>query len=124
METSPYFVSCSRREVAGYGPETYPNIHQGNINLTLDSYVNSDCWAIVSGREGHIIVHYNKWMLSSIYSLHNIQEIHFKFYKYEDLTRWDIGDYIDIYLKQYNTKKVRFTKTENNEWSQEYYKEI
>ena len=116
-------VPCSRVKAEGYGNEASPDINEQSIIEIIDCYAKSDCWGVVSGRDGHSILHYENWTYYEKYgNCHSRDNAHRYFYRNEDLRRWDVGDCIDVYLYGSNTRKVRFIKIKNGFWTREYFK--
>lgn len=115
MSVPVCIVPCSKIDVDGFGRESSPDIGEIDVMGVINCYANSDCWAVVSGREGHVILHYNRFGDNQSPISHKF------FFRTEDLERWDIGDYIDIYLYGTDTKKVRFLKIDLALWTRQYF---
>lgn len=93
-----------------------------NLKQILDAYAGADCWAIASCREGRENLHYESWTWYEEHrNCHGNDDGRY-FYDSENLDRWDIGDYIDVYMFGSNTWRVRFTKAADELWTREYFK--
>lgn len=121
MSVPMCIVPCSRVEVEGFGRESAPNIRDADVIQVINCYANSDCWAVTSGRDGHVILHYEMWSWYNRFGNCHGPTSHRFFFRAEDPGRWDIGDYIDIYLYGANTKKVRFLKMDLGLWTRQYF---
>lgn len=110
--------------------ESYVYIDEGNdltikeisLKQTLEDYIGSDCWAVISYRTGKENVHYENWTWWKEHrNCHGNYDGRY-FYENERLDKWDVSDCIDAFMFGSNTWRVRFTKISDDFWSREYFK--
>lgn len=98
-----------------YDPSLKP-ITNDSIEEIIDDNVSSDCWGCVKNIDGHEEIMYEGYTWYNQHgNCHGPIDGRF-FYKNEDLTKYPINSYIDVYIYGDDTLKLRFMKMSDDKW--------